>query len=542
MLKHYFMKTYNLLRIAHLAALALIPGALAAPALYDNFAPAADNTLTGAWQKVRGDWEPTLLILNPAWAFRAINTHAYQAKPNPDGLCLTGAADWDNYRFAIAIEAEPKAVTGMVLRYVDEGNQLQVRLSFPARPEALNGRLTVTRNVKGKAQLLATRDLELAIGQWYRLQTSLSGPFIRVSLDDQVLVNLRDPAPGPGRAGLIASGAPALFDDAEIQPALWFFDNFNPPGQTWKPAQGNWVQSRSDSGPPFMQVQSAGQVQADAAGDSGPQYEVSTEVRLGEAYLAGPAVAWNDAQGKPIGRWALFLQKNGVDAELLLQENNGTRTRLHHPLKDKLPTAAWQTLSLCVRPNYLQAKLGGRVIFEQFDGDFFPGRAGLAGAGAGAAFRRFEVLPREVAPAPRMPETMINDPEMKHQWAHPAWSFITTVMYPNYPKAIPLPWNKGVFFRDFAIDLTVKNLTEAGGKLTFILHGNGIDDRSGYQLILNKPAKNPRVNLFLRFQGMTLNYQTAEVAGESTVIRIERLGGFLIARLNGKPALVQLLE
>ncbi len=195
-------------------------------AFADNFMRSAEEP--GAWAVQRGAW-----ALQSAWdADPKGNAHRFAnaaSGQNPfawrgtgsagvqSALCTAGRLYWEDYRFTVAVRPEQSGAVGAMVNMPDARGGLLVRWS-PANNRGPDGdRLTLTRVTDGKRELLATSSGGYVPGQWYRLQveSSFDGT-VRVLVDDQERLALKDIVPWRGGVGLYAEGAGGVFDDVTV--------------------------------------------------------------------------------------------------------------------------------------------------------------------------------------------------------------------------------------------------------------------------------------------------------------------------------------
>ena len=525
------------------AATAAAAGA-AEPRLADRFDP-TDKGLAGGWQVVRGQAESQLLVASPAWVFRSINGYAYalkpaaDAKPVPDALVLAGEAVWDDYAFTVALKGEPGVVAGQVVRYSDDNNWTQILLAFPKQVPNETGRLLLVQRRAGKERIMASRRLELQNSEWYRLRVALTGPHILVWLGNSLALHGRDAKPHPGRVGLYARGAAAvLFDDAQVETAGIALEDFTVAAGPLRPRCGAWERV-TDAYPPTHVHTVADELLIATFRAPAPVLgEISADVMLGDGRAVGVLVESREPCGRVAGNgWALqVIEQDNGSRLALVRLTRGNAVTIQVDARPVEPVA-WQNVRLSFEPRFLRAWCGERLLFEQWDETFVPVRAGVLAHGAGAGIDNVMLAPLKAPVDPWLADTMVQDLEMKHQWAHPAWSFMTTDLFPKAPNAVPLPWNKGEYFRDFDLRVPVKDWAAAKGKLLFFLDSGDRNEKNGYRLMITRQEKTGTLEAQFSFQGKALATGRRAVAGPGVDLQVIRRGRCLALRADDRPVL-----
>ena len=185
------------------------------------------KTAQGAWTEVSGHWAlqstwddlpqgsgnkfaATIFAENP-FAWIGASTDATPA------ICSTGAAEWEDYTYTVAINPDAHGAAGVLVNKADAQHGLLLRWS-PANDRGPGGNaLAAYRLDAGKRTLLASSPGGYLPGQWYRLTVVSSLDGVRVSVDDRERLNLEAAVPWRGGVGLYSEGTVgSVFDDVTV--------------------------------------------------------------------------------------------------------------------------------------------------------------------------------------------------------------------------------------------------------------------------------------------------------------------------------------
>lgn len=509
------------------------------PFFTDDFMRAGNGE--GAWEQVWGEWTLSgvhtakgdpLLSANP-FAYRALGRRA---------LATAGNWFWDDYQWEAAVKPVGQGAVGLVAYYQDERNYLLFRWWSAGA----SGARQLVQVMEGEERLLAVAEGGFEPGQWYLLGMRINEEAWEALVDGEVILSARSLLFGQGQVGLYTAGLTgAYFDDVRVEPWRDFRDGFDFPNA------GRWT----EVGTPWI-IYSASPAEDSqrANGVCLKPDEGGGKILTGQREWQDYAVSASFQSGRA-RRWGLCFYYQDEDNYLLLRWDGSTappESRYHIQLMGwvkgqpyllgqvpaNLPPGQWHTLRAEVYNHYVRAYADGELICEALVGLLKGGQVGLFAEGApGLQVDNVEVhfLPATV-PMVHLVQQFTREQTMS-SWA------TASADWQEPLEVAGVFWHRGEFFGDTTMEALLPapwgrrgGTTPAPCSLALVLGGDGLNDTSGYRLMVNRLPRDSRWWGEIWREGQRVaGGALPEAHGPRSRLRFLRRGRTLIASVEDVP-------
>lgn len=499
------------------------------------------------WTPVSGRWQEESLRIDPQantmQETKSANAFSYLGKA-PQGRALTavGYWFWSDYRLSASVRPIGNGACGLLAYYHDPENYLALRWTPRASTATDGNRLQILERVGGHERVLAETPGGFRPEQWYKLTFSLSGGWLRASLDDEELLSARNEVFRQGQGGLFVEGAEgANFDDVTLSRWGYFADSFDG-SQRWDVASGKWELK-------------GGRYTASAAGlVVGPPLSWSHCVVSADTHLekgaAGLVMGYRDPQHYWLLRYA--LAGSGAKVELVQVTKGAEQVLASAPVER--PTNLAARVGAEINNGLLTAQFGNTRLFRAVLPESPVGRLGLYSNGGGNWFSFAESQRVDPPPAAHITKEFLDDKEHWEmaQWAtrRSPWLIPPALQVEKEGNLIlrenitspsefgnNLWWTKAVYYGDKTVSFSIPSFGIMTGTAKVILDsrpdekGNPV---GGYTLALSTRAGTKTLALALTAGERPLGEASVEVEDQECQIDYSRFGQFLQVRVNGQ--------
>lgn len=496
----------------------------------DNFMRTSETT--GEWETQSGNWinEETIEVRGNARQegqidFKSVNAFSFKASSESVGIVTTGYWFWDDYAYSASVKAED-GMAGLILRYQNPDNYLLLRVA-PAggRPAGMPS-LQLLRVSDGNMHELGRANPTILPSQWYRLRVEAVDDDIWAYLDDELMVHAVDSTFAMGRIGLYAEKTNnAFFDDVRVRGWDVLYDDFSreAPGR-WPNVKGKWARQQGTSRSHARLVKTSNGLGLTLAGQgdwSGYTFKADvTPLEDSSVGLVFHAQAPDDYYALRVG--------GPKD-----QHGYAGKAQLVKTFRGETTVLAEAPVQLAVgRPTHLQVEadgpymagfVDGRRVVEAVDQAITSGKVGLLADGAGGcAFDNVLLRFIERRPPVIIPMSMVTDKEMKRDWASPAESWIP----PEGGQSIS--WNKGSFFGESAVEIPLKRIKAAAGRLVVFVSQSEKEIADAYQVALSTSGGDSVLEAQIIYGGELVTSGSADLEEDDCTFRVELNGSYLM--------------
>ena len=505
--------------------------AVVPPEWSDEFMRSSDEGL-GEWEVLSGSWDNTALVEKLKFVPRAANPFAFAAKAAPKAMAAAGSWFWSDCTYRAAVRGTAEGIIGLAFYVQDADNYWLLRMTSVsyAGPGPGPGLAQVVRVVGGQPQVMGEARHGYVPQQWYELKVSTRDDLIRAFVDDVPVARVREGTFAQGRVGLYAEQCEAaLFDDVRVTPWTDVTDDFEAPScGRWGPADGAFVQVPPEgdrSGYLAKQPGKAGLAFAGRCEAGNCVFEVDLALE-GDAPVGIPFAYVDDANW---WRYTLYPGKQARQ-ELVRRVAGKDEVLATGPLPPS--DQRWRHVRVLLQDQYVCAQVDSVPPLEAVSAEPLAGWIGLWGSEAARA----QLDNVSLAPAPqyvpaRLPTTMVEDPEMKEQFANPAEGWFTVTDPSTRPQGSPMAWNKGEYFPPSKVEFPIANVVAGAGTVRVTICGSEEAPQRGYHLELSKEANVATLRAVLLAGTVEVGRAEAQVGQTqpSCAVRFQKSGTYVLA-------------
>ncbi len=509
-------------RTVLLQALEPMAGEIAASGFEDPFlqpcAPVsfADDFMRtgngGGWETLDGSWK---VFQVEGEADQGANPFAYRAQAGDRATAVAGYWFWDDYECRVAVE--PHARMAAILgHWQGPDDHVALRLRLPEEGQAT---LELTVTEAGETQVLDSRPVAAAAGQWHELRLRLSRGHASCGFNGQEVMQVSDESlRGRGRIGLQIAEGHAFFDDVRV--SHWNATPL-PLGDS-----GGWLAERGEVTVKGDRVilRPAGEARAISAAGGFTDFRASALLRAGDAQTAAMLLRYR-GRGEYLaieltrrnGKTLRIVQRDGRDEHVLAETSlNGSSDRQ----REIVATATGRVVRVLV---------DGRPTLEAGVDRVTSGAFGLACSGGEASFANVTCWPiereRDRVDPPTPEYAGIID---KHTWAGAGSG------WQPMPEDLDTFWHRGLYVGDVEIRLGVHRAAD-GAACASLMVGDGESVDGGYRVEADQPSITKPVTVrLLRAGDEVASAETSAWGSEGYVLSLERVGATIAASVNGE--------
>ena len=481
----------------------------------------AENT---AWRPLSGSWKLEALP-SASLSANAFNYRGKAAEEGQPAIAVRGYWFWRDYVASAACKPLGKGPVGLVFYFRDKDNYHLLRWGG-------EGRLELVRVVGGNATTIASRQLPIVVGQWYKLGVRVVGRRVWGLVDGRPVLTCADPWLVSGAVGLYCADATgALFDDVEVAAPKGFEEDFDRPCQgKWLALGGSWAWQRgrldgTSAGGRFVIASANSHARYVCGEDDWADYSVAADVLPPVRGAVGLVAHYQDEANY----YLLRLEPQRVVLSALVE---GEEKQLGEaPCAVELGRV--HRLELAWRRGLLTGRLDGAKLLERPHLALDHGRAGLFVQGsAGAAFDNFAVsFPPQPKPIFTAHQVFAAERSMG-SWAARQSDWVEAKEKLD-GDARPFAWHRGDFYSD--VELLVRPESfPVGGRLWLALAAEG-GVATGYLATVARGERG--LDVVLSRAGKAV--ANAQVATRRAPVRVsaERVGAAVLVHVDGKVAL-----
>ena len=496
----------------------------------DEFMRSSEEGL-GEWEVFSGTWDNTALVEQLKFVPRAANPFAFAAKAAPKAMAAAGSWFWSDCTYRAAVRGTTEGTIGLAFYVQDAENYWLLRMTSVSYsgPGPGAGSTQLVKVVGGTPSVVGEARRGYVPQQWYELKVSARDDRVWASVDDVPVIRGRDGTFAQGRVGLYAEECEAaLFDDVRVTPWATAYDDFEAPSYgRWGPSAGPFVQvapERERSGYLLKQPGKAGAAFVGRCEEGDCVFEADVALE-GESPVGIPFAYADEANS-----WLLAVYPGKQARQVLVHRVAGQDQVVDSA---PLPPAAqrWRHVRLLLQDQYVCAQVDNLPPLEAVSADPLAGEIGLWGSEAAKAqFDNVSLTPApRYAPA-RLPTTMVEDPEMKEQFANPAEGWFTVADPSTQPHGIPMAWNKGEYFAPCKVEFPIGNVVAGAGTVRVTLCGSEEEPERGYHLELSKEANAATLHAVLLEGTVEVGRADAQVGQGQTLcmVRFQKSGTYIL--------------
>ncbi len=498
----------------------------------DNFMRTSEST--GEWETESGSWvnEETIEVRGNARQegqidFKSVNAFSFKASAEKVAIATTGYWFWDDYAYSASVKAE-HGMMGLIIRYQDPENYLLLRVAtVNGRPAGLPS-LQLLRVANGEMHELGRANPTILPSQWYRLRVEAVDNDIWAYLDDELMVHAVDSTFAMGRIGLYAEKTDgAFFDDVRVRGWDVLYDDFRAeaPGR-WRAVRGKWARQEGSHRSDARLAKTSEGLGIILAGQTDwKRYTFEADVAPLEN--SGVGLVFH-AQG-PGDYYALRVggakDQHGYAGKAQLVKTIHGETTVLAEAPAQLALGRPTHLQVEADGPYLAGFVDGRRVVEAVDQAIASGKVGLLADGpAGCTFDNALLRFIEHRPPVIIPQSMVTDKEMKRDWASPAESWIPP------ERGLSISWNKGSFFGESAVEIPLRKVRAAAGRLEVFVSQREKEIADAYQVILSTSGGTGALEVQIMYGGELVASGSAALAEDEDdcTFRVELNGSYLM--------------
>ena len=493
------------------------------------------------WTALRGPWK----LSDPEHAALSANAFQYNVEnkeAETDVVSVAGNAFWDDYSFEAAVSSDRDTTPfGLYVYYQSENNYYRFQWT-PDKPDSPgSGRKQLIRMLDGEETVLAERTGGYKSDQWYKLRVQVSGRRLQAFIDETLVFDVRDAHLIDGMVGLYGGPKARLtFDDVFVRSYEAFEDRFTETGRgAWTFMGGTWdriPQGDGNGGEPttgILSVRSSGGSSRAVVGSAGwKNYVLDTEICTPETGRTGIVLCYQDETRY----YETAIERLDRDREkwTLRRVLDGEETPLDEVVLEA-PAGA-RRVQAGIRDGYISIRVNDRKLLEGFDTTLRHGRPGVFAANVdSASFGPVRVdWPLESPPLLTLNEIFEHEESMRN-WSDKKSDWQSVKTRDNRSFLL----NKRHFPGDATIEAEVPTLTGQRSRVALGLSVDETGGDSGYTLRLTRPddKENTPRKLELLRKGKLVVSTNVPVSTKISTLTFRRLGGYLIARGDGRPLL-----
>ena len=470
------------------------------------------NREAGPWETALGTWAISELTVREQFdATRSANAFSFRgtgAKDQP-AFALTGYPFWRNYSIEAAVRSLGGAPFGLVALHQDPKNYYLLRFDLPA------GRVELLRCLDGKTTRLAVRQGSPLVDQWYRARFAACNGLLTASVDGHELLRATDYSLLAGRPGLwSADPKGAYFDDVLLRSLHTVVADFQGAALAgWDAEGGKWTAGKGRAAGQGVLVH---RTECD-------DFEVAASIT--PAAESGLVFGWRSATRHA----RLVLVPTPARVELREVADGKSTTLASAPLGGSAKGGA-RRVRLSQRDGRVRATVDGAASIGAFRPAAARGRVGLFASAPSASFESFELTRGQQAPPTVVHNRIFAGEDTMAAWASAGSDWQLTEAAEANPRTVA--WHEIDHTGDCSVRYTLPVLDGAAGKLGLVVRGDGAKPDSGYQLIVQSPAKGP-TTLTLVGGGKTLG-TAKRPQGKAQAVELSWLANSVAAFVDGE--------
>lgn len=516
----------------------------------EDFAWEADSQAKDQWQAVSGEWTDQKAgdWTNAAaearqTAAQGANLFAYVGRADGPALVVSGMEFWSNYSASVAVRGTSDDPMGLVAYYSDPASYVLFRVTsqLATTEDADQVQLVLCR---GESRtVLAAAPGGFLPEQWYRLGLRMCDERVEALVDGRRVLSLdgfRHLA--RGKIGLYCEGkAGVKFDDVEVREWRRFGDDFaGGPSPAWSGGHEGWAAEGDGDGRKHVLRRTAELASTlIPSGSDWTRCRFTADVDL-SAGSGGLLAGYRDPGNYLALEWD-GLASGALPATgerpttwlRLVRVLEGERARLGE-VPVAVPADGWATLSLVTDADLLRAFVGGKQAFEVINDELEGGRVGLIGS-LGACFDDVRAeLPEENEAA--VVTAQFTQEDTMREWASVAGAWVA----PSDPEQQPaIWWNKGDYYGDVTVELTVPGLGTPEQTERVLLLSDGVTADSGYTFELGG-VPDGGLRIGLSRQGAPVAETVVADVALPVQVKLAKRGWLLSAAVEDETRLVHL--
>lgn len=293
--------------------------------------------------------------------------------------------DWTNQ--SIQADVKPTAFDGndrwfgLIARYTDVNNYYYVT----ARRSNV---IQIRKIVNGAYQVLASAPLPISVNRTYRLRLEAAGDLLRLNVDGNPLLEVRDASHSQGQAGLMTYKTRADYDNVIVSPTpqlTLFADRFDlyVPG-LWDLEGESWEQRNDVSTEPLLAQTSTSGTSRAIVGI--PVADQVVQARVRPTAFGKPAQAWFGLMARVVDSSNYYYVTVRRNNTISLRKLTDDAIQVLDSAPFNVSTGTLYTLRLEAIGTSIRAYVNGTLMLEATDATIDSGRYGLMTYGTAAEF------------------------------------------------------------------------------------------------------------------------------------------------------------